>query len=132
MNYRTFIFILTQLRERVKAECIVQGSVIFIESKEKNTTWNLSTKIIDGENEKDLLLFSKNMTTSNLVPLDSHGTVLRMDKNTRSVYLEQKVHNSGKYLPFRSAFSDFTSKAVEWKQVFEQSPYHGDISDHIE
>jgi hypothetical protein len=119
MSYNAYLMVLSQLSTRKKAQCVIQGSVIFVESKPSNNDWSISTKIFDSEHGKLPSTLKKSLTSSGLLRWQERGAYLKLDAETNHVYLIQEIQASKKYIPFRHIMSDFTDVATEWKQILD-------------
>jgi hypothetical protein len=120
MSYRSYLFVLSQLSSCKRAECVVQGSVVFVEVGEKDKKWKLSTKLLDSS-EKSIPSFLKNsLNRSGMLRWQERGAYLCLDPETSHVYLMQEIESSNKYVPFKHVMSDFASVASEWKDILHE------------
>ncbi len=118
MSYDAFLAILTQLAGKKKARVVVQGSVLFIETKSKRDQWTISTKVFDGEgyipkSVRDCV------SSSGVLRWQERGAYLQLDSFTNSVYLVHEIENSKKYVPFRYFVHDFVEVANEWREILD-------------
>lgn len=126
MSYNTYLLVLSQLSSRKKAECVVQGSVIFVESKEVGKDWNLSTKIFDADTAKIPSFLQQSLTSRGLLRWQERGAFLKLDPETNSVYLVQQIQSSRKYVPFKYLMNDFAGVAREWKDILDEVSHRDD------
>jgi len=117
MSYNTYLLVLSQLTSRKKAECVVQGSVIFVESKQSGKDWNLSTKIFDADTAKIPSFLQQSLNSRGLLRWQERGAYLKLDLETNSVYLVQEILSSKKYVPFKYLMNDFAGVAKQWKDI---------------
>ena len=126
MSYNTYLLVLSQLSSRKKAECVVQGSVIFVESKQSDKDWNLSTKIFDADTAKIPSFLQQSLTSRGLLRWQERGAFLKLDPETNSVYLVQQIQSSRKYVPFKYLMNDFAGVAREWKDILDEVSHRDD------
>ena len=119
MSYDSYLLVMSQMFSRKKAQVIVQGSVIFIESDRKSH-WNLSTKILGIESKKIPGRLKECVSHTGLLRWQERGAYLKLDSDTNSIYLLQEIVSSKKYLPFKYLIGDFASVANEWKEILEE------------
>ncbi len=118
MSYDAFLSVINQLAGQRRARCVVQGSVIFIESKPKQKKWSLATRVFSGEGflpkaVKDCV------SSSGVLRWQQRGANLRLDPDNHSVYLTQEISYEPKYVPFRYVMRDFADVANEWREILE-------------
>lgn len=126
MSYNTYLLVLSQLTSRKKAECVVQGSVIFVESKQSGKDWNLSTKIFDADTAKIPSFLEQSLNSRGLLRWQERGAYLKLDPETNSVYLVQEILSSKKYVPFKYLMNDFAGVAKQWKDILDGVPSSDD------
>ncbi len=118
MSYDAFLAVMNQLAGQRKARCVVQGSVIFIESKPTEQKWSLATRVYGGEGFLPKSV-KECVSSSGVLRWQEKGANLRLDSVTNSVFLVQEITSSSKYVPFRYLMKDFADVANEWREILE-------------
>ena len=118
MSYDAFLAVMNQLAGQRKARCVVQGSVIFIESKPTEKKWALATRVFCGDGYLPQAV-KECITSSGTLRWQERGANLRVDPDSSNVYLVQEIEPSGKYVPFRYFMRDFADVANEWREILE-------------
>ncbi|MBS3905203.1 MAG: hypothetical protein KGZ39_07750 [Simkania sp.] len=118
MLYDTFLAVMNQLAGQRKARCVVQGSVIFIESKPVGKQWSLATCVFDG-GEYLPRSVKECVSSAGVLRWQERGANLRLDPASNSIYLVQEIQSSSKYVPFRYLMSDFAEVANEWRDILD-------------
>lgn len=125
MSYKSYLLVLSQLSSRKKAECVIQGSVIFVELADKKQKWHLSTKLLDASEEPIPSFLKRSISRQGILRWQERGAFLRLDPETSNVYLIQEIESLNKYVPFKHVMSDFANVATEWKDVLQNDvPLH--------
>ncbi len=118
MSYDAFLAVTTQLAGQRKARCVVQGSVIFIESKPTEKKWALATRVFSGDGFLPQSV-KECISSSGTLRWQQRGANLQVDPASSSVYLVQEIDQAGKYVPFRYLMRDFAEVANEWREILE-------------
>jgi hypothetical protein len=126
MNYNIYLFLLHQLSFKKKAQCVVQGNVIFIEAKPKTKYWEISTKLVDGQLQKIPSFLKDSLTSRGILKWQERGAYLRLDPVSNHLYLIQDVKASNKYIPLKYLINDFAKVATEWKNLIENNMIPGE------
>jgi len=129
-DYKSFLLLLTQMVGQRKAKIVLQGSVIFIETDPKSEQWDLSTKILDLTLEKGAKK-SRNLFSRGFLKWQEKGAYLKVDLETHSLCLIQRIASSKKYLPFKAVIQDFALLASEWKEIFAEEGEFGSFIHHV-
>jgi hypothetical protein len=119
MSYDAFLTVINQLAGKKRARCVIQGSVIFVESQPKSKRWMLTTEVF---NARSYLPRSVRDCLSSLDSLkwQSRGANLLFDSSSGTIQLVQDILETGKYIPFRFMMSDFAEVASEWREILEE------------
>jgi hypothetical protein len=126
MSYNTYLLVLSQLSTRKKAQCVVQDSVIFIESNPQDSRWNLATKLLDSDQANIPSYLKESLSKKGLLRWQERGAYLKLDPESNHVYLIQEINSSKKYIPFRSVMNDFAGLAKEWKEILSEGTIRED------
>jgi hypothetical protein len=118
MSYDAFLTVMNQLAGQRKARCVVQGSVIFIESKPKQKKWMLATRVFSGDGHLPQSV-KECVASSGVLRWQEKGAKLRLDPASHSIYLVQEIGGEPKYVPFRYMMRDFADVANEWREILE-------------
>ena len=118
MSYDAFLAVMNQLAGQRKARCVVQGSVIFIESKPTQKKWSLATRVFSGDGFLPQSV-KECVSSSGTLHWQEKGASLRIDPSSDSVFLVQEIDQAGKYVPFRYLMRDFADVANEWREILE-------------
>jgi hypothetical protein len=121
MNYNIYLFLLHQLSFKKKAQCVVQGNVIFIEAKPKTKYWEISTKLVDGQLQKIPSFLKDSLTSRGILKWQERGAYLRLDPFSNHLHLIQDVRASNQYIPLKHLINDFVKVVMEWKNLIENS-----------
>src|SRR5579871_5407460 len=100
MSYDAFLTVMDQLAGQRKARCVVQGSVIFIESKPTEKKWALATRVFNGDGYLPKSV-KECISSVGVLRWQEKGASLRLDPDSHSVFLVQEIQSSSKYVPFR-------------------------------
>ncbi|MBM3207888.1 MAG: hypothetical protein FJZ57_04710 [Chlamydiae bacterium] len=131
MDHKNYLYLLHQLSFRKKAQCVVQGSVIFVESTPQSQNWQVSSRILDGDIKKIPRFLKNSLTSKGILKWQERGAYLRLDPVSNHVYLIQDVKVSKKYVPFKYLINDFVQLATEWKNMIENITNSGEEFLHI-
>lgn len=118
MSYDSFLDVMSQLTEKRKARCVVQGSVIFIESKPSHKKWSLATRVFYGGGYLPQAV-KECVSSSGVLRWQERGARLQVDSDASNVYLVQEIKEEAKYIPFRYLMRDFADVANEWREILE-------------
>lgn len=117
MLYKSFLLVMSQLASKRKARMLIHGETVFFTASEKPNHFTLYTKIYSGEGYLPNEIRSC-VSSSGLLRWEQSGAYLKLDPLTYSVYLFQEAQmEEGKYIPFKSLLSDFSSVAAEWREI---------------
>ena len=117
MSYNAFLLVMCQLSTRKKAECMVQDTAIFVESKSEGKAWDLSTKIWDADEENIPSFLEESLSLKGCFNWQEKGAYLKKDRETSHIYLIQQIKAHQKYVPFKHLMNDFAQVALEWKSI---------------
>jgi hypothetical protein len=131
MSYKSYLFVLSQLSSRKNAECVIQGSVIFVEVEDKNQQWHLYTKVLDASEEKVPSFLRRSLGKKGILRWQERGAYLRLDPETSHVYLMQDIDSLSKYVPFKHVMNDFANVASEWKNILQEVSLRDDAMHRI-
>lgn len=114
MSHDVFISILSQIYNCKKANVVVQGNVIFIETTKNKNSLKIKTKI-----SKNIKNTSSYIPSNGILHIQDRGSYLKLDNSTNDVYLISEIKFSDKYIPFKYQMKDFIDVATEWKEILE-------------
>jgi hypothetical protein len=99
MSYDALIAVMNPLALKKKARCVVQGSVIFIESKPKQ--------------------LNKCVASSGVLRWQVKGAKSLPDPASHSIGPTQEVGVDPKYIPFRYMTQDVADVAGDWREILD-------------
>ena len=99
MSYDALLTVMNQPALKKKTRCVVQGSVIFIESKPKQKKACVASSGVLRWQEKGAKAFP--------------------DPASRSICQTQEIGGGPKYIPFRYMTHDLADVANEWREILD-------------
>lgn len=114
MSHDIFLSVLSQIYNNKKANIVVQGSVIFIETSKNKNSLEIKTKISENTGNT-----SSYIPSNGILRIQDRGTYLKLDNETNDIYLVGEIKSSNQYIPFKYQVKDFVDVANEWKEILE-------------
>lgn len=99
MSYDALIDVMNPLGLKKKTRCVVQGSVIFIESKP--------------------IQKKQCVASSGVLRWQEKGANVRLDPASRSIYPTRELGGESKYIPFRYMTHDLADVVNEWREILD-------------